>query len=345
MIVLFLILYGLMARSMKVCKGGIYEDYLSKENTQSIKGVFIIIVFMSHVRGYAEYSAISDQFVISILDYLGQFMVAMFLFCSGYGVFESFKRKGDQYINSFPKNRIRNTYFDFVIALILWLIFDLVTQTKYSLRTIVLSFTGWDNIGNSSWYMFVIFTLYIITFVCFKFFKSKPIIAITAVVIFSLIYIYIIRQVRPSHWSNTCLCYSFGLLWSYFGEYINRFLKHIKTYRYYILLCPLFVVYNFLFDLRYSRLMAFNIASITFCLLIIVVMMKISFKSKILLWCGNNLFWIYILQRIPMAFFYQIGINEYNRYLYLFLCVTFTGILTQFVSTKSEILKRKIWKI
>lgn len=345
MIILFLILYGLIIRTMKVCKKGVYVDYLSKENTQSIKGIFIIIVFMSHVRGYAKYSLISDQFVISILDYLGQFMVAMFLFCSGYGVFESIKNKGEEYINSFPQNRIGKAYFDFAIALGLWLIVDVLLQTKYTLKTIVLSFTGWENIGNSSWYMFVIFTLYIITFICFKIFRSRPMMAIIGVMILSLIYIYIIRQVRPSHWSNTYLCYFFGMLWSYFGDYINGFLKCIKSYQYYILLCIVSVTYMFLFDLRYNRIMAFNIASIAFCLLIIVIMMKVSFESKILVWCGQNLFWIYILQRIPMAVFYQFGIATYNKYLYLFLCVIFTGIITQFVSKKADILKRKIWKL
>lgn len=142
MIVLFLILYGIMARTLKIHQGGVNEKYLSKENTQVIKGIFVIIVFFSHVRTYAAYVSVSDQFVISILSYLGQLMVAMFLFCSGYGVYESIKNKGMAYVNQFPKNRIGKTFFDFSLAICLFLILDIVIRQKLTMRTILLSFIG-----------------------------------------------------------------------------------------------------------------------------------------------------------------------------------------------------------
>ena len=39
--------------------------------------------------------------------------MAMFLFYSGYGVYESIKRKGTPYIDNFSKNRLLKTFIEF----------------------------------------------------------------------------------------------------------------------------------------------------------------------------------------------------------------------------------------
>ena len=52
MIILFLVLYGIMARTLKIRYEGVNEDYLSKENTQIIKGVFIIILIQKKWRSF-----------------------------------------------------------------------------------------------------------------------------------------------------------------------------------------------------------------------------------------------------------------------------------------------------
>ena len=62
-----------------------------------------------------------------------------------------------------PANRIGKTFFDFSIAIFLFLIVDVCLRIKYSISDIILAFTGWTTVGNSNWYMFAIFTLYIIT--------------------------------------------------------------------------------------------------------------------------------------------------------------------------------------
>lgn len=344
MIILFLLLYGIMIRTLCLHKEGIDSNYLAKENTQVVKGIFIIIVFLSHIRVYAAYSTISDQFVISILSYLGQLMVAMFLFCSGYGIYESIKRKGEDYIRFFPKNRIWKTFFDFALAIFLFLILNLLIGKKFPIKTILLSFTGWESVGNSAWYMFAIFTLYIIVYVCFTICRKNNFFAIFLVSILSLLYVYVMSKVKENWWSDTYLCFVFGMWYSYFNDWFNKLLGQCKTSHYCIILTGVSIFYFISAQYRYRRIMAFNVASIAFCLVIVVLMMKISFKSKVLSWCGKNLFWIYILQRIPMIFLKYIGLNHYNKYIYLYVCALVTIVLTVVISEMSGRLKQKIWK-
>ena len=333
-----------MARTLKIHYEGINADYLSKENTQIIKGIFIIIVFMSHIRGYVDCSTASDQFVVSFLKYLGQLMVAMFLFCSGYGIYESIKRKGEIYINQIPKNRIGKTWLDFAMAILLFLVLNLLIKQKYSVATVLFSFIGWESVGNSAWYMFAIFTLYIITYASFKVFGNKKLLAIMCVSFCSLIYIYIISRVKENWWCDTYFCFAFGMWYSYFSNNINTILKKIKMRQYFFLLTIVLMLYLFLAQYRYKRIMAFNIAAVAFCLLLVVLMMKISFDSRILSWFGKNLFWIYILQRIPMILLQRIGLSNTYKNIYILVCLGFTIILTIAMDRISIYVKNRLWK-
>ena len=57
------------------------DHYLSRETTVSVNGLFIIIVFFSHIQSYIAL----PPAVHGVTSGLGQLMVAMFLFYSGYG--------------------------------------------------------------------------------------------------------------------------------------------------------------------------------------------------------------------------------------------------------------------
>lgn len=192
--------------------------------------------------------------------------------------------------------------------------------------------------------MFAIFTLYIITYISFKIFRNKKFLAITCVSILSLIYVYVMSKIKENWWSDTYLCFVFGMWYSYFAQWINGILKKCKSYHYYILLTVVMISYIFVAQYRYRRIMAFNLAAIMFCLLIVVMMMKISFESKVLSWFGKNLFWIYILQRIPMLFFKYTGLNNSHKYIYLYVCAIATVLLTIGIARIADIAKQKIWK-
>lgn len=50
-----------------------------------------------------------------------------------------------------------------------------------SISNILLSFTGYKNMGNSSWYMFDIFIIYAIIYLCFMIFKKSNTAGVIAV--------------------------------------------------------------------------------------------------------------------------------------------------------------------
>lgn len=62
-----------------------HSDFLSPMNTLSIKGFFVFLIFFSHIQGYLSLSdSLLNNIYFSFQNHLGQLIVAMFLFYSGF---------------------------------------------------------------------------------------------------------------------------------------------------------------------------------------------------------------------------------------------------------------------
>lgn len=78
---------------IKVYPKDFNKDYLSKGTTNCIKGIFILLVFFAHARTSIDVHHWYDNAMFYLSKNLSQLIVVMFLFYSGYGIYESFKKK------------------------------------------------------------------------------------------------------------------------------------------------------------------------------------------------------------------------------------------------------------
>lgn len=158
MILLFAILLFICAWGVRF--SSFHEDYLDIDTTTSVKGIFAAIILFSHITGYIQLNDNwFDMSYRTILGYIGQLMVVMYFFYSGYGIFESFKSKMN-YEKSFTRKRLMKTLIHFDAAVLLFLILSIVSGEKYPTRYYFTCWIGWDSIGNSNWFIFVILALY-----------------------------------------------------------------------------------------------------------------------------------------------------------------------------------------
>ena len=68
-----------------------YIDYMNLKYTSSIKGIFVWMIILQHYRSYYK---IKQKYIYQrIINYTGQRIVSLFLFYSGYGIYESLKKK------------------------------------------------------------------------------------------------------------------------------------------------------------------------------------------------------------------------------------------------------------
>ena len=322
LIVLFAITLLIVA-SIKINHGGV-DQALSIPQTQTIKGAFVISIFLSHFCSYVMFVEWFDKPLMEYCHWLGQLVVAPFLFYSGYGVFESVKRKGFPYVASFPKKRILKVLVHFDFAVMLFLIYDVFFAPEFlSWQRILLSLVAWLSVGNSTWFIFAIICVYIFSYCAFVIFKEDRRKSLCFILFFCLLYIFAVSRFKDGYWFDTILAFPFGCLTSLCkAKFTIGGGKWFLSAVFYLLL--LLVAKSGLIP---SSFVNTQFALVGFMLLIVFLSMKIMFKNKILSWFGTYVFEIYILQRLPMNFGKFMHWNEQNIYLYFLFCFVVTLLL------------------
>lgn len=200
-------------KSKALNPSGIYSDYLSIEKTNSIKGIFIPLIVLSHAGSYLT---LQDNILNSLYSVftgiLGQGVVVMFLFYSGYAMMLSCSKKGQHYIYSIPVKRVLMVLFNFDVAVLLFFILQTALGSKYTVGEIILAFTSLGSFGNSNWYIFAIIVLYMITYFAFIIGKNNQKLVLSCAFILTAVYIIVMHRLKESHWYDTALLYPMGML-------------------------------------------------------------------------------------------------------------------------------------
>lgn len=315
-IILIIALWGVSYRNNE------YErsQYLSKNSTNAIKGICILLVFLRHGNQYIyesgyEYSAIGDKIFALTDGLLGQLIVVMFLFFSGYGVICSIHKKGKDYVKHIPKRRALTTLINFDVAIVCFIILAIIMGTPLSYKQVLLSFLCWEEVGNSNWYIFVIIACYLSTWIAFSLCGYKEnkqrnnllAIAITFVILLIVLF-SLVKSGKARCWYDTILVYPLGLLYGELKGEIESFINKRHNYIFILLFSIIIFVFSYVtlfidetstYSLVFKEtgwcLRVLSAISIT-----LLTMMRIKVENRALIWLGSNLFPLYIYQRLPM---------------------------------------------
>lgn len=273
-------------------------DYISVKHTQCIKGIFILLVLATHFVRYNSFPGVYHDLYFKFRRYMNQLIVVPFLFFSGYGVTESIRKKGARYLQAFPYSRILSTYLQFFVATVFYFILRYWQGNNYSYKQIILSFTGYHSLGNGSWYAFAILFLYLLTWLSFTVFFKRESIAICSITVGSLAYILLMRQHTGPYFYNTIISYAAGCWFSHWKPYYERCILQSK--KRYFAACVLCIIL-FLISRDHRKILAiYEICSVMFALLIVLLSSTIQLRNPFLQYCGNHVFSLYILHHIPM---------------------------------------------
>lgn len=340
MTIIILIFGCLCLYKLKPCAEN--PDYLSRLQTQRINGIFVFLIFMSHFVTYISTDVPYMSLYMDIRSFLKQLVVATFLFFSGYGMYESFKKKGSHYISTLPQ-RFLKLLLQFDIAVFIFLIIALLFQKQYTLSRIILSFTGWQSIGNSNWYVFVILTLYVIMYIVFKTFKNKSSLSLIGFTLLTCLFIFFLTHTdQHAGWYNTMLCFPAGMWFSHYKESFEKMIGNSQL-KYILILCIMVILFLVFHKNMELNLIIYELMSIFFCLVIVLLSKRFIIGSPVLDWLGHHVFSFYILQRIPMIIGQEIGLYQYT-YIYFFVCLMMTIILVYIFDYSVSKLQRKIFK-
>ena len=325
------------------------SEYLSKDSTNAVKGIFVILVFLSHVRTYVKIGGLYDDPYLAMQGHLGQMVVAMFLFYSGYGMMEQTKARGYGYVKSIFSRRLPQLLINMDVAVLVYLIIGLLRGRVYSLPHYLLALIGWTSLGNSNWYIFAMLFLY--AFCCAAFLPLRRrddrymrFVGILFLTGLSVAFVYAMMKMgRPSYCYNTVILFSMGYWYSCFKEPLEKLLMK-NDFLYSSAACAVLALYLYIFLRRNTSIECYTIWACCFTALVVLFTMKISVDSALLRWFGEHVFSIYIIQRVPMILLSLLPVFAKHKYMFMIACFAATIPLAMLLEAVTGRLGRLIWR-
>ena len=319
---------------------GYQADFISKDSTTAIKGVFTFLILFSHIRGYLTLSdSWTDSIYCVVQDHLGQLIVAVFFFYSGFGIWESFQRKKD-YEKTFFTRRFLRVLLHFDIAIALFAVVQLLFSITYTPRQYLLCWIGWEDVGNSNWFIFVILCLYLIALTAMYLQRRWGHGGIALCVLLTAMLWMTLRFVagKENWWVDTMAAFPLGILFSSRKErMLDAFRKQGVPYLVSASLLVLFIVTH-----RSLGNDIYGIAACIFCCLIVALSSWIRIGNPVLAWAGKNAFTVYIIQRLPMILCASYGLNQ-KPILFFAIVIPATIILAEGLSRIYSYLDDKVF--
>lgn len=299
---IILLLGLLLISSWKISLASFHDDYLELNTTTAIKGIFAVIIFYSHLRGYLSLpDSIGNRVFLLFLNFLGQAMVAMYLFYSGFGILESVKKK-PSYMDYFFRGRICKTLVNFDLAVVLYLLAGWAMNINYPISYYITCWIGWDSVGNSNWFIFDILSLYLGVFIFFRLsqvfnhMRNERLFLYLVTLFATGLWVVLFFTKRESFWINTLMAFPLGIWYSYFKGHIDIVMMKAKYY-YSIFLALTIILLIWRLTIGIDNFGGFTCG---FALWIVLLSMKVKFNNLILQKLGLLAFPIYIIQRLPM---------------------------------------------
>lgn len=325
-ILVFIILPILILYKFQIYSVGKFNvEFLSKSNTNIIKGVSVILVILCHISMFTKNDSIMPKMFINT----GLLAVAIFFFASGYGLMSQFQRK-ENYLKGFILNKIIRLYLIFFISnIIVTIINNIFLGTGYGIKHIIISslYGNFAN-GRELWFVVAILFFYLSFYVAFKFLKDKG--SIISICIAPIIYIILCKFLgKGTWWYNTAFCFVVGVLVSIYKDNVFNFLKEKYVLNLAISLIS-FVITMFFYTRGYNKLQF--IIPIIFIYLVCVLLMKVGLKSKSMSFINKISLEMYLVHLVILQVAFKDGIARDSIYLVvLFPVMILLSVITKLI--------------
>lgn len=272
-------------------------DYLSINDTKSIKGILVCMVLISHLHG--RVGLFSQSLLGTAFSAFGNLAVSSFFFLSAFGLYESYTRKGKSYITHFFPNKILPYYGMCCVTIAMYLVRDLLLTGTTHWPTFFQSFLFGKTIVDLGWYLQALLVLYVIFFLVFRFVQKRQILFVTALI---TIYCGICAIAGLAEtWYESVLCFAFGLLCAKHKDKVfTLFPNWGKWIAAGVGLGVIFIITLFLGNKTFFatpiRICIKMVSAIAFNCLVVWISSRVKLANPVTGFLGKYSFEIYVLQ-------------------------------------------------
>ena len=148
------------------------EDFLSLDVMKSVRGFAAMGVILHHI---SQEQAFQMSGVLSPFVNAGVYFVAVFFFCSGYGLIKSFDTKKDYLKGFIGKRVVKTIVLPFYIDVLIYGVICFICKWPFAKIQWVTNLTGITMMNRYAWFPIILALLYIVFYLCFRFIKKRPV--------------------------------------------------------------------------------------------------------------------------------------------------------------------------
>ena len=151
-------------------KAEFHDDFMSIGSTKLIRGLAAVCIIFHHI---SQETAFRKFEVIQAFVNMGPALVAVFFFCSGYGLIKNLNSRPD-YLDGFLKKRVfKGILIPFYVNILLYGIFYLIYGNDFEPLQWVTNLLGLTLMNKYAWFPIVLTLLYLGFYLIFKFVKNR----------------------------------------------------------------------------------------------------------------------------------------------------------------------------
>lgn len=306
------------------------KDYLSIENVNALRGIMALGPVFMHVS-----NAVTCSKGILWWSTYGASVVAIFFFLSGFGLMKQHMTH-DDYAKKFLTRRLPKIIIPYVIATgIYWIADFYFLGFLYPIKGIFNAIWQGVPIVTYSWYVIHLSLFYLFFYALMKVFGKHYLgIAFGGVIYYIVTSLYFYSRGFGTQWYQTSLAIPVGLFWALYEKKIYSIMA--KYYWVGLALLGILIVYIYnsksFMALSSNTLVKNTILLILFCVLVIVMLMKIELGNPINKFLGYISYEVYLFHGLFMMAFRGDKFYIANDNMYVML--VFTGTLVLAVITK-----------
>lgn len=310
--------------------------YLSKEQTDILKGISAILIIFVHL-----YPNIGNNRILWPFHSIGYIVVGIFFFLSGYGVALGYKRRTN-YMKGFLKKRFISLFIPLLLTNIIYLAVHFVLfNEKFTVLEILEYLCGIKLLNSVAWFIRVLMILFIFFWFCIKICKGN--LKYVIIVLTVLISVFTLSVFIAGYKAESGSCYGFllGSLVGFYKDELETWMSsHYKpaflfTSMVTVLFCGLYMVfYN---EPWLGTLFFRNISAICAMGAFYTLIFCVRFDNVVLRRLGGISREIYLMHMLWIQIFNYYSIFESNAVCYVL------GILT--LTVFSSILLKYMLKI
>lgn len=296
-IYLLLVLFSIRIKCSPF-NNGLYLEGYKFENTNAVKGLLAFGILLSHLPKVTYH-----EMPFTAVSTIGTIGVGAFFFFSGYALAYGAKKRTD-FFDGFISKKLLRIGIPFVFLFFISLIYNII---KSKTIDFLLTFAKGYPYSNT-WYVFAILLFYVFFYITFKKcdFNNKTSIVVRIGVVFLLVLLYVVFTVLILQWGDwwykTPFCFVVGIIFGFYKNMIEVFVK--KSYFLIFCICVLFAFCSYFLPAINSSIPIIpnnyiwfandTLMGISFTLLLIVILYKISFENPITSFLGKYSYEIYL---------------------------------------------------